>query len=312
MMMTGHLYWLTIAAQLISGCSSSDVNNQGATDKTGYNPVVTGKTGYNLTAPDKIYNLPPSLHEISGITAVDASSVACIQDEHGMVFIYDLNKNSITRQIAFGADGDYEGIARVNKTLFILRSDEVLTEIVDFTSANSRNNTYDTGIPGKDAEGLCFDPENNRLLITPKEISSDNHSVHASRHIYGFSLSSKTTIKGSVITLDIKKIEEFAVKNNIKVPMKGKKGEEKVPDINMKISAIGIHPLTYKLYAISGPERLLFVFDMNGTIESIERLSKDLFAQPEGITFMENGDMLISNEGAKGIPTIVRFNHKPK
>jgi hypothetical protein len=49
---------------------------------------------------------------------------------------------------------------------------------------------------------------------------------------------------------------------------------------------------------------------MNGTIDSMERLDKDLFAQPEGITFMENGDMLISNEGAKGIPTIVRFNYR--
>lgn len=298
--MAGHLYWLAIASQLITGCPSEGVN-------TSY---ITGKTGYNLPAPDKIYNLPPSLHEISGITAVDTSSVACIQDEHGLVFIYDLNRNSITKQISFGSDGDYEGIARVNNALYVLRSDEVLTEIVNFTSANSPKNAYDTGIPGKDAEGLCYDPKNNRLLIAPKEISSDNPSNQATRNIYGFNLASKTLIKGTVMSFDIKKIEEFAVKNDIKVPMKGKKGEEKVPDINMKISAIGIHPVTYKLYAISGPERLLFVFDMKGNLESLERLDKDLFAQPEGITFMENGDMLISNEGAKGIPTIVRFNYR--
>ena len=299
-MMAGHLYWLAIASQLITGCPSEVVNPMG----------VIGSTGYNLTAPDKVYNLPPSLHEISGITTVDASSLACIQDEHGLVFIYDLNRNSITLQIPFGSDGDYEGIARVNKALYVLRSDEVLTEIVDFTSAKSPINVYETGIPGKDAEGLCYDPKNNRLLIAPKEISSDKPSAQTSRHIYGFNIASKTLIKGTVMDFDIKKIEEFAVRNNIKVAMKGKKGEVKVPDINMKISAIGIHPVTYKLYAISGPERLLFVFNMNGTIESMERLDKDLFAQPEGITFMENGDMLISNEGAKGIPTIVRFNYR--
>ncbi len=298
--MAGHFYWLAIASQMITGCPSEGVNTSD----------IAGKTGYNLTAPDKVYNLPPSLHEISGITTVDASSVACIQDEHGLVFIYDLYRNSITKQIAFGSNGDYEGIARVNKALYILRSDEVLTEIVDFTSANSPINAYDTGIPGKDAEGLCYDPKNNRLLIAPKEISADNHSNQATRHIYGFNLASKTLIKGTVMSFDIKKIEEYAVRNNIKVPMKGKKGEEKVPDISMKISAIGIHPLTYKLFAISGPERLLFVFDMKGNLESLERLDKDLFAQPEGITFMENGDMLISNEGAKGIPTIVRFNYR--
>ncbi|MBN2666186.1 MAG: SdiA-regulated domain-containing protein [Bacteroidales bacterium] len=299
-MIAGHFIWITIAVQLIAGCASDGVNPQG----------IKGKTGYSLTAPDKVYSLPPSLHEISGITAVDAASVACVQDEHGMVFIYDLNKKSMTRQISFGSNGDYEGIARVNKALYILRSDEVLSEIVDFTSAKSPINVYKTGIPGKDAEGLCYDPKNNRLLIAPKEISSDKPSALNTRHIYGFNLASKTLIKGTVMDFDIKKVEEFAVKNNIKVPMKGKKGEEKVPDINLKISAIGIHPLTYKLFAISGPERLLFVFDLKGNLESLERLDKDLFAQPEGITFMENGDMLISNEGAKGIPTIVRFNFR--
>jgi len=299
-MIATYLTWLPVTVQLIAGCASQGANPETSVDKS----------GYNMSKPDKIYNLPPSLHEISGITAIDASTLACIQDEHGLVFIYDLNKNSIVRQIPFGSDGDYEGVARVNKALYILRSDEVLIEMADFISPRSPVNVYETGIPGKDAEGLCYDPLNNRLLVAPKEISSDNPSAQSTRHIYGFNLASKTLIKGTVMDFNIRKIEEFAVSNNIKVPMKGKKGEEKVPDINMKISAIGIHPITYKLYAISGPERLLFVFDMKGNIESLVRLDKDLFAQPEGITFMQNGDMLISNEGAKGIPTIVRFNYR--
>lgn len=301
-MMTGYLYLLPFAVQLITGCASG----------TGNPAPAAEKSAYNLSAPDKVYNLPPSLHEISGITAIDASTLACIQDEHGLLFIYDLDKNSITRQIPFGADGDYEGVARVNRAIYILRSDEVLIELTDYTSSGSPINFYETGIPGRDAEGLCYDPKNNRLLVAPKEISSDNPSAQATRHIFGFNLASKTLIKGTVMDFDIRKIEEYAVSNNVKVPMKGKKGEVKVPDINMKISAIGIHPITYKLYAISGPERLFFVFDMKGNIESLVRLDKDLFAQPEGITFMPNGDMLISNEGAKGIPTIVRFNYRPK
>ena len=287
--MTTFLIWLAATVQMIAG---------GA---------------YNLNSPDKVYKLPPSFHEISGITAIDASTIACVQDEHGLVFIYDLDKNSIIRQIPFGGDGDYEGVARVNKAIYILRSDEVLIELGDYTSSGSPVvNVYETRIPGKDAEGLCYDPKNNRLLVAPKEISSDNPAAQSTRHIYGFNLASKTLIKGSLIDFDIKEIEEYALKNNIKVPMKGKKGEKKVPDINMKISAIGIHPASYKLYAISGPERLLFVFDMKGNLESLARLDKDIFPQPEGITFMPNGDMLISNEGAKGIPTIVRFSYRQR
>ena len=96
------------------------------------------------------------------------------------------------------------------------------------------------------------------------------------------------------------------------MPMKDKKkGEEREPDIKFRPSAIGIHPTANKLFVISGMEHLIFVFDMNANIEYIEKLDPDLFPQPEGITFMTNGDMLISNEGRNGPATIVRFNYKP-
>ncbi len=91
--------------------------------------------------------------------------------------------------------------------------------------------------------------------------------------------------------------------------MKGKKGEKKKPDIKLRISAISIHPISDRLYVLSGAERLLLVFDMNGNIEYLERLDKDLFTQPEGITFMKNGDMFISNEGRKSEATLIRFNY---
>ena len=91
--------------------------------------------------------------------------------------------------------------------------------------------------------------------------------------------------------------------------MKGKKGEKKKPDIKLKISAICIHPISDRLYVLSGAERLLLVFDMNGNIEYLERLDKDLFTQPEGITFMKNGDMFISNEGRNAEATLIRFNY---
>ena len=267
---------------------------------------------YNLSAPDKVLILPPVLKEISGITELDASSVACIQDENGIVFIYDINKNQIIRQFIFGGQGDYEDIARVDKTLYILRSDEVLNELINFRSDNFKREAYYTSIPGKDCEGMCYDKKNNRLLIVPKEISENNPDNKGKRFIYGFDLVSKKLIKGPVLKFELKLIKKFVMTNKIKVPMKGKKGEKEEPDLELRFSAISIHPLTNRLYAISGTERILFVFNMNGDTEYIERLDRDLFEQPEGITFLNNGDMLISNEGNNKLPTLVRFNYKPR
>ena len=273
--------------------------------------TTPGRIGYNLSSPDKVYVLPSALHEISGITEIDASSVACIQDEYGLVFIFDTNKNQIIRELVFGSLGDYEDLARVDKSLFILRSDETLIEITDLTSDKIATKTYPTAIPGVDCEGLCYDKKNNRLLIVPKENTGNNPENKGKRFIYGFDLSSKKLIKNHVFRFDIHTIEKFAIANNIKVPMKGKKGEKEEPDIKLRISAIGIHPLTSRMFVISGPERILFVFNIDGNIEFIERLNRDLFPQPEGITFMKNGDMLISNEGKSESPTLVRFNYKP-
>ena len=267
--------------------------------------------GYDLSAPDRVYFLPQDLLEISGITEVDAALIACIQDEHETVFFYDLNKNEIVRQFNIGDNGDYEDIARVGRVLYILRSDGVISEVTDYASGKIKRTVHETNIPWKDNEGFCYDQLNNRLLIAPKETPGKDSGNKKLRFIYGFSLNSDILIKDPVFKFDIDVIESFALAHNIKVPMKGKKNEGKKPDIELQISAIGIHPITGRLFALSGAERLLFVFDMNGNIEYIQKLNSDLFRQPEGITFMNNGDMFISNEGKKKPATLIRFNYKP-
>ncbi len=264
---------------------------------------------YDLSAPDRVYILPPALYEISGLTETDTSTLACIQDEHGIVFFYDFSKNQIIRQINFGWEGDYEDIARVDNRLYVMRSDEFLIEIKDLSSGNFKTASYATPIPGRNTEGLCYDRKNNRLLIVPKETSDDNPANRDRRFIYGFDLDSGKMIKGPVLSLDITTIEEFAVANNIKVPVMGKKGEMKTPDIKLRISAITVHPVSGRLYVLAGAERLLLVFDLRGNIEYIARLDKELFVQPEGITFTGNGDLFISNEGRHKEATIVRFNY---
>lgn len=270
------------------------------------------KIDYNLSAPDRVYVLPPALFEISGITEIDASTIACVQDENGIVFFHDINKNQTTRYIVFGSQGDYEDLARVDNTLYVLRSDEVLAEISNFKSDNFKREAYSTSIPGRNVEGLCYDKNNSRLLLAAKEISDDKSVDKDKRLIYGFDLVTKKLKKDPVISIDLQEIKRFVLENNIKVPMKSKKkGGKEEPDIKLQISAFGINPITNSLFVISGRERLILVLNKLGNIEYIERLSPDLFPQPEGITFMRNGDMFISNEGRNELATILRFNYKP-
>ena len=71
-----------------------------------------------------------------------------------------------------------------------------------------------------------------------------------------------------------------------------------------------IHPLSGKLFLLSAPDHLLFIFKMTGELEHIEVLDQSIFNKPEGIAFLANGDMLISNEGQNKQPTLLRFKYQ--
>jgi len=268
--------------------------------------------GYDLTTPARTSILPDTLREVSGLTNIDATTFACIQDENGILFIYDAKKNKISRQYTFHVNGDYEGIARVGADMYILRSDGTLFEITGYASGNFKLTAYATGIPANNNEGLCYDAERNRLLIACKGKTGKGPEFKDRRMIYGFNLLTKKLTADPVFDFDVQKIKAFAVDNNIRLPEKTrkKKGEEVTePFIKFRTSAICIHPLTKKLYLLSASDYLLFIFDMQGNIEHMEPLNPAIFNKAEGITFYDNGDMLITNEGQDKKPTVLHFTY---
>ena len=267
------------------------------------------KTGYNLNKPNLKTELPDTLREISGLTNIDSNTFACVQDENGILFFYNFFKNKIIHQYHFNMDGDYEGITHVGNSIFILRSDGTLFEISDYQSPNFKLHNYATKIPANDNEGLCYDANNHRLLIASKGKINKGANFKDKRVIYSFDLQTKTLSKNPIYEFDVQKIKQFAIDNKIKIPTKSKKnGQVSEPLIKMMTSAIAVHPINNKLYVLSAADHLFFVFDNHGNLENIEPLNPSIFNKAEGITFLDNGDMLITNEGQNNKPTLLRFN----
>lgn len=292
-----NLYMFAVIALALFACASPYANNEKL-------------IGYNLTAPDTSLTLPDILHEISGLTYMDSSSFACIQDEKGILFIYDWKRNEIKNQYTFHIDGDYEGIARVGSAMYVLRSDGTLFEIKDYDSFSFQLDSFDTGIPANNNEGLCYDADNNRLLIACKGKIDKGPEFKDKRVIYSFDLQSKTMSIEPVFDFDLEIIKAFAQNQKINLPTRNKKkGKIAEPVIKFMTSDIGIHPLTKKLYLLSASDHLLFIFNMSGEIEHMEQLNPDLFNKSEGITFLPSGDMLITNEGQNERPTLLEFKY---
>lgn len=279
--------------------------NSGDQDIPASGEKSTKATGYNLSEPDRIIKLAPVLHEVSGITIIDSLYVACVQDENGIVFIVDARSGEIRDKFTFHLPGDYEGITRDGRTLYVLRSDGVLFQISLNGFSGSLKKSVALGIPRHDNEGLCYDGKNRRLLIVPKHKPGKESENEGKHPVYGFDLRSESLLEKPVFGLDLKEIKKFADENNIEPSGNDSK-------IRLRPSAIGIHPITNELYILSAASGMLFVFDARGTIKHIEKLEKDIFNMPEGISFFENGDMLISNEGRNRAPTLLRFNYKRK
>jgi hypothetical protein len=283
---------------------------QGCKINTGHAGIQA--MGYDFSRPGQTLVLPSILYEISGLAYLEGNSCACVQDEKGILFIYDLAKNEIKEEVAFAPDGDYEDITSIGEDFYVLRSDGTLYEISGYYSRDLKVTSYPTGIPAEENEGLCFDPDNNRLLIACKGKSVMDEGKNDLRLIFDFNLQTKTLSSKPVMSFNLESIRNFARINEIELPGKIKKnGEISKSILKFKTSAIALHPLTKKLYLLSAVDFMLFVFDMTGNIEAMIKLDPSLFNKAEGIAFSDKGDLFISNEGDGKDPTILKFNYSP-
>lgn len=231
------------------------------------------------------WDLPSELKEVSGIAYLPDGKFACIQDEKGTVYIYDSKTGKIEKEIPFSGVGDFEGITAVDQTLYVIRADGKLFMIENMNAAKPAVKEFETGLTIKnDVESMCFDSPGNRLLLTGKAEDSEGADK---KRIYSFDLKSKKLENSPAYTIDL----------NDELLQDVKKG--------LQPSAIGVHPVTSKIYIVDGPAGKLLVLDPNGAVMNMYSLDNKDLPQPEGISFGENGNVYISTEGAKGAGAIV-------
>jgi len=279
-----------------------------------HSAVEKGFPAYSFESPQNRIVLPDTLREISGVTCIDSLTLGCVQDENGILFIYDLVNREIKNQFTFELDGDYEGLARVGNDMYILRSDGAIFEINDFQSPNYKTTTHQTSIPAPNNEGFCLDKTNNRLLIGCKGKLGKGKEFKDLRAIYAFDLGEKIISEKPVFEFNLTEIKAYAEKNNLDIPYKEKKkgkstGSSTEPDIKFMISGLCIHPITKELYILSAADHLLFIYDMSGELKHIEVLNKHLFNKAEGLAFLPDGSLYISNEGQDKHPTLLEFKY---
>ncbi|MBI6121296.1 SdiA-regulated domain-containing protein [Salegentibacter maritimus] len=245
---------------------------------------------------EKKWELPPILEEISGISYLGNNEMACIQDEDGTIFIFNLETSKITSRIEFGEPGDYEDIAVLEDTAYVLRSDAKIIEVKNFRSKSFKTNSYQvSGLDINDVESLEIDRVNNRLLFAVKEYNNRK----AIKEIYAFNLSTKTVEEQTFVSLD--------GEAKIYKDLVGGKASQVI-----RPSAIRFHPKTGELYVLEGNQPKLIILQKNRTESNIHILDTETFPQPEALDFDEKNRLYISNESRRQPANILRLKLNTK
>jgi len=270
---------------------------------------------YELHQPDKSWELPKKLEEISGLGYIDKHRLVCVQDEKGYVYIFNLKTGEVEKKIEFANDGDFEGIDIVNKNAWVLKSNGTLYEVKDFLKNKEPQVTkYKTALSAKnDTEGLCYDPISNNLLLACKgNPFVDEKSGKEFKAIYTFDLNTKLLKLKPIFLIELDTIKSYKNYNTM-----AEMGVEVLAyldhskgDLSFQPSGIAINPKTGNIYVIGSVGKLLLVFSREGKMLAIIKLKSKVHRQPEGICFSSKGTLYISNEGDDNEGKILKFEQK--
>ncbi len=266
--------------------------------------------GYNLKQPTRIARLPKSLREASDVTAVSATEIAMVQDEKGIIYLYDFNVDKVTEKFKFGPKGDFEGIALANDTMYVLQSNGTLYQIDHWRQDTHAVHTS-LNLPTADNEGLCFDPVSGKLLISPKsqwkkQMGGGKHK----RPIFAFDPEIGKLSGEPIFVLHTDDMITFAHTHHLTLPGKwSKKGNFK-EKLQFRPAAVAVHPVTGHIFIISARDRVMLSFDREGQITGLSVLDAELFLQPEGMAFLPDGTMIVVNESPKKKPGLLLFEWK--
>ena len=300
---------------MLAACNSSNKENESSTldgeaITAPAQDTALALIGYHLAEPTTVYSLPESLNEISGMQMIGPELVACVQDEECIIYLFNLETGKLEREIKWGKNGDYEGIAGNESALYIVESGGDLFKVSNYMNADKPQvQKLKTRLEKNcDAEGLYFLADKHVLLIACKE------GKKGVRNIWAFDLQKEALQSAPYLQIPQEVLEQELVKGGLDRFSLGlkkaldAKGESGV----LAPSGIAQHPVTKDFYILSAQSNLLVVVTPEGEVKYVEELRNSLFQQPESITFTAAGDMLIGNEAKGGKPNILRFKYENK
>jgi uncharacterized protein YjiK len=242
---------------------------------------------YEFHQPDAVLKLHNDLREISGLAYWNTDTLVANQDEDGELFFLSARTGELLLKTEFGDDGDYEGIAVRDQTVFVLRSDGDVYRVENPTSEDPDSDKNETHLSDDhDTEGLFYEKDKDLLLIACK---AETDEFYGYRTIFSLKPGEKDIDRKPFLLIDEEDLlEKLHVKYGNRLGSR------------FKPSGLARHPETGDLYILSAANSILAVYDEKQNLKETVRLPYAHTNQMEGICFAPDGTLFISSEGGTG------------
>ena len=226
--------------------------------------------------------LPRVLEEISGLATTPDGRLFAHQDEWGAIYQVDPVSGEIVKAFTVGiggTPGDFEGLAVARGKFFLLTSSGELVEVEEGRAGSSMSfQVHRTGL-GRlcELEGLAFDAREDALLLACKK--------PLTRELKGHIV---------VFSVPLETMEPYLVPR-VFLPL----GELEAVGLDDEFhpSAIEVHPETGNLILVAAQEEALLELSPTGGAVAGRDLKHSVHAQPEGIAFLNDGTLILADEG---------------
>jgi uncharacterized protein YjiK len=235
---------------------------------------------YDFRQPVFIHDLDIGLAEISGLAVDEQGRLFAHNDEIGSAFELDPKNGRIIKWFYLGPDrlyGDFEAIAIAGEEFFLITSKGVLYKFYDQPDGKySKYELIRTGLKGSaEIEGMCYDPKTHSLLLASKRDTGDKNT----RTIFSYSLKEMKLSDKPRFTISLSELKKkFKVKN---FSPSGMERDKK----------------SGNFLILSSGEKGILEISPEGRLLNYQVLNQKYHPQPEGITILNDGTILIADEG---------------